>query len=863
MAEGRTGRIPPVLLVSNALEVTRGADWPVQRAALEATLRRLRFAQRDDLRLHSRPQGPFGLYRTRTGGAERPYSTLVESIEPLRGSCDCPDFLRNSLGLCKHLLIALDAAFERPKRLDGKGARAGARGPLRLTWDPVWPLGGRADWLERLRLLGDAPAQVRQSPALRRLLRRFRPAADGIRLVRDAHSDHAARRLRLVRDLRAAAGRGASLEPAAAKLLAEEGSRLERVLELRRSRHRSRTALRQLRRPLYAYQSEGVERMLETGRLVLADDMGLGKTAQAIAVCHTLLHAHRIERGLLVVPASLKGQWVREWQLFSDAPIELVEGRPEERARIYRQTRRGFLVTNYEQVLRDLEAILAWSPGLVVLDEAQRIKNWATKTAVYVKKLRPPYRMVLTGTPMENRLEELASIVEWIDDCALEPKWRLAPWHSAAIDDSTGARGARNLDTLRQRLAPVFLRRRRDEVLRQLPPRTDTVVPVALTEAQAGAHDDLMQPIARLAAIARRRPLTQAEFLRLMQLLTTQRIIANGLAQLRFTEVWEDLSKIREPDEAVLQGLDAPKLVELREMLVQLALDQGRKVVVFSQWRRMLQLADWVVGARLARSGVRTAFFSGRESPRRRTQNLVEFHDDPALRVLFATDAGGVGLNLQRAASCVINLDLPWNPAVLEQRIGRIYRLGQTRPIDVYNLVSQGSIEARIATLVGEKRALFRGLFDGSSDQVRFERSGSFLEVLERIVEPPRAPELSEPVGSETEESEELGVDALVAASDESTDQIQAESVQPETAGAEAAVAEPGGTIVPTERLVRLATRLDVAVEPDGGLVVRAPREVAAELASILETFAASLRRSPEIRTGVEHSAGAPGEANA
>ena len=157
-------------------------------------------------------------------------------------------------------------------------------------------------------------------------------------------------------------------------------------------------------------------------------------------------------------------------------------------------------MTNYEQVVRDFEAIVRWAPDLVVLDEAQRIKNWATKTALTVKRLKPEFRLVLTGTPMENRLEELASIVEWVDDRALEPKWRLVPWHSAYADGAREVVGARNLDSLRTRLAPVLLRRVRAEVLSQLPPRQDSVIPVEMTAEQRDAHDELMQPIAKLAA---------------------------------------------------------------------------------------------------------------------------------------------------------------------------------------------------------------------------------------------------------------------------------------------------------------------------------------------------------------------------
>ena len=154
------------------------------------------------------------------------------------------------------------------------------------------------------------------------------------------------------------------------------------------------------------------------------------------------------------------------------------------------------------------------------------MKNWATKTALTIKRLKPEYRLVLTGTPMENRLDELASVVEWVDDWVLEPKWRLGPWHSVYADGKREVVGARNLDALRRRLAPVMLRRVRTEVLTQLPAHQDSLIPVELTDQQREAHDELSQPIAKLARIAERRPLTPAEFLRLMSLLASQRMIA-------------------------------------------------------------------------------------------------------------------------------------------------------------------------------------------------------------------------------------------------------------------------------------------------------------------------------------------------
>ena len=278
----------------------------------------------------------------------------------------------------------------------------------------------------------------------------------------------------------------------------------------------------------------------------------------------------------------------------------------------------------------------------------------------------------------------------------------------------------------------MLLRRVRTEVLAQLPARQDTVIPVDLTAEQRDAHDELLQPIAKLANIARRRPLTQAEFLRLMSLLLMQRVIANGMAQLNFESIWPVIRN-RPPTAKLIESLGAPKLLELRELVASLVLTQKRKVVIFSQWRRMLDLAAWAVSDLLASEGQRALFFTGQEGRRRRTQNLVDFHDDPRAAVLFLTDAGGVGLNLQKAANACINLELPWNPAVLEQRMGRIHRLGQKRPIDVYNLVSRECIEERIAGLVADKRALFKGLFDGSTDQLRFEGSGALRQVLARL----------------------------------------------------------------------------------------------------------------------------------
>jgi len=860
LAHNKTGAIPPELLVQHVLALYRDADWPVRRAAMEALLRRCEVGRRDRLRVAEKPPGSdcFGLYRMRRAGeTARPYRTMLESLEPLRGSCDCPDFLRNALGVCKHVLTAVDHLATRPRKFKrASAAPLSATRQPRLVWDPVRPLTGSGDWLERVRLL---PAEIGPKSGQQGIPqsagRHFVAQRQGPWPLKSTHDEHAKRRLGLVEGLLSLTGTGPRkplVDPALRALLQQERRRLDRLLASGNRRSQLQ-GLGSLRRKLYPYQLEGVERFLERGRLLLADDMGLGKTVQAIAACQVLWKTDRVRRGLILVPASLKSQWQREWQSFSRAPVEVIEGSPAQREARYRATRRGFLIANYEQVLRDLDLIRRWKPDLVVLDEAQRIKNWATKTAAYVKQLQPAYRLVLTGTPMENRLDELASILDWVDDMALEPKWRLNPWHTeyATHGDGQGrpreATGARNLGTLRARLAHCMLRRRRDEVLRQLPARTDSVVPVELTESQHEEHESLKQPIATLVKRASLRPLTQQEFLRLMSLLTTQRIISNGLAQLNFVEVWPGISRVRSPDQSLLQSLSSPKLIELREILSHVAVEQGRRVVVFSQWRRMLTLAHWAVAGLLEKHGLRATFFTGVESQRQRTRNIVDFHDDPAVRVLFASDAGGVGLNLQRAASCCVNLELPWNPAVLEQRIGRIYRLGQKRPIDVYNLVSQGCIESRIADIVNDKKALFEGLFDGDRDQIRFDKSGSFLSRVERIIDAPQVPAGPPDDTDEDEGAGDREIDEILEAADESLDAPEhRDSETPAGAPGDArAATRTGETLTPTAAHIQgLFAELDIRRTPNGGMRIEASPEAAAGLASLFEGMAQLLKQA-------------------
>lgn len=813
LAYRKTSSLPTSIFVQQALRVYGDQSFAMQRAACETLLRRVASATREQIKVVQKPGSgsPFGVYLTqRRGATGTPYKTLLTRIAPLEASCSCADFRRASLGLCKHVVAVLLSLAKAAKRFE-KIATRGIEGPA-LRWDAVRPLLGLGDWLSRVSLTA-APSHPLQPSFTdpQRLEQRRQEFVTALLNYLERHPLDG--------------------EPALLPLLRQEQQLLTRKAQGAAVARQIDKHLRSMKVQPYRYQREGVARFVGTGRLLLADDMGLGKTAQAIASAHVLWHSGKVRRGLIVAPAALKSQWQREWSMFTDVDVTVVDGTPSERQAIYKRAKSGFLIANYEQLWRDLEFIQRFAPQLVVLDEAQRIKNWATKTAHVVKQLTPELRLVLTGTPMENRLDELSSLLDWVDDTVLAPTWRLAPWHLIQSDGKRETGGMRNLDTLRTRLAGCMLRRLRSEVLSQLPSRTDTVIPVELTAAQHEAHEALTPQIARLVATNKSRPLSQPEFLRLMTLLNGQRMICNGLALKDFAQLWPGIGQARGATEALLPGLSSPKLLEVRELVSRVALEQGRKVVVFSQWRRMLELAHWATHDLMTQAQVKSAFFTGNESQKRRTQNIVDFHDDPSVRVLWATDAGGVGLNLQRAASCVVNLDLPWNPAVLEQRIGRVHRNGQTEPVQIYNLVCTAGIEARVADLVGNKQAAFSGLFDGKSDEVVFESAGSFLSRVEKLLDAPVVASTAAYVEGDAD------LEATTSASEDGAglyDEAAATAGPREADGGVSSSAESPEDARESVDLGALLSQLKVQQTPGGEMQITVPPAVVPTFANLL-----------------------------
>ena len=634
----------------------------------------------------------FGAWRASsvTSTTHRPqrYRVHIRSLSKRANYCTCPDFAVNQLGTCKHIEAVLHKVSKR--RDFSKIKDQPPPYPyVYLAWD-----------------VENAPGiRVHRTPGMPADLEKIlNDCFDPAGIFKGRLPDEFFRFSDAIND-RTDIDLGEDATAHALRLAATE-MHWSRAREIQENITRFGGQLPGIQARLYPYQVEGVAFLAANGRALLADDMGLGKTLQAIAAA-VWLHRHaEAARILVVCPASLKHQWAREIEKFSGHQAQVVQGKADARLVQYRRSE-GFVIVNYELILRDLSIINeTFSPDLVILDEAQRIKNWRTKIASFIKQIPSRYAFVLSGTPLENRLEDLYSLMQVVDPRVLGPLWRyLADFH---ITDERGkVLGYRNLSELRRRLAPVLLRRDRRLVRDQLPDRIQQQLDVEMTSKQRELHDSAMSAAGSLAQIAKRRPLTPSESNRLMASLQQARMACDAAGLV----------------DKESQG--SPKLDELAGLLEDLCVQGGLKAVVFSQWERMTEMVEQL----LRRMGLGHVRLHGGVPTAQRGALMDRFREDDAVQVFISTDAGGVGLNLQ-SASVLINLDMPWNPAVLEQRIARVHRLGQKQKVQVILLVAADSYEQQIIGLLKGKRDLFDNVIDQDASEDVVGVSKKLLETL-------------------------------------------------------------------------------------------------------------------------------------
>ena len=607
--------------------------------------------------------------------------------------CTCVDFRVNALGTCKHVeAVRLHLEQEVPADLGAAREHGSAR--IDLVPD-------RAQ--QTLRAEGDA---ARLPKSLRRLF-----GADGT-LDRDLIPEVA------VSTWREAAGADPELRVSQetdlwleSRRRAAEARQLRRVYE-QRVRSGDWPA-HETRIPLFPYQREGMLHLACAERALLADEMGLGKSVQAIAACALLHRIGRASRTLIVTPATLKAEWEQQIHELTALGVLALEGSRRNRLAAYaRETAPFFTIASYEEILADhLDVNALLRPDIVILDEAQRIKNWGSPTALAVKRLHSRFAFVLTGTPVEHNLDELYSLVSFLDPTLFGPLFRFNREYYE-FDDRGRPCGYQHLDRLRERIRPIFLRRRKADVETQLPVRTERFHFVPLSDTQRTAYAPLEAELRRLVSPSRRSPLSAGQQDRLLGVVSRMRMIC-------------DTNYILDENDRA-----CPKAVEISRLLREISAGQGTKVLVFSEWERMLELVrDACVKLRLG-----FAWNTGKVSPTQRRAEAARFARDPDCRVFLTTDGAGRGLNFPEAG-VLIHCDVPWTPARLQQRVARAQQHPQAHPVTILHLVSEHTIEQRLLAGLAKHRV--------AADLLLGEPTGSIAEqpvnARERLIDRIRA----------------------------------------------------------------------------------------------------------------------------
>ena len=653
----------------------------VQRALDERTER----AKKEKFRLaSSEPDRPWTDYQLLSASSGKTYRLALRGEAYGESYCSCPDFRTNTLGTCKHLIYALDRIRRKFSPAVRKKAYRNRELFVHLAYGEQVSLRmclpDKAS--EEVQQLADkcVGGPIKDIPGLMRTIRKLEQGGHAVTIYPDAEEfiDRRLQQARLV-DLTTQIRVNPANHPLRKKLLKEE---------------------------LLPYQLDGVAFVAGAGRAILADDMGLGKTIQGIGAAELLAQEANVRRVLVICPASVKSQWRNEIRRFSNRDVQIVVGPAAQRGTQY-ESECFFTICNYEQVLRDIQPIERAQWDLIILDEGQRIKNWESKTARVMKGLKSTFALVLSGTPLGNRLDDLYSVAQFVDDRRLGPAFRFQNRHRI-VDERGKVLGYKNLAELRSQLRPILLRRTKDLVLKELPPRTTEIVRIPPTEEQKELHDSHMRIVSQ---IARKSFITEMDLLRLQKALLMCRMTADSTF----------LVEKKKP-------AFSSKLDRLAELLEEMFSEPDRKAVVFSEWTTMLDIIEPLL-KKLKLEFVR---LDGSVPQKQRQELVHRFQQHSECRLFLTTNAGSTGLNLQ-AANTVINVDLPWNPAVLEQRIARAHRMGQKQPVQVYILVTEETIEENLLATLSAKHELSLAVLDENSDASQVDMVSGIEELRRRL----------------------------------------------------------------------------------------------------------------------------------
>lgn len=452
-----------------------------------------------------------------------------------------------------------------------------------------------------------------------------------------------------------------------------------------------------LKANLRDYQRDGLtwlQNLMQLGMSgILADDMGLGKTLQTLAHILTEKNAQRLQHPVLIImPTSLIANWQDEVARFTPQLKLLTLHGPQRHKEFAQIASADIVISTYALMSRDSQHLLAQDWHLLVLDEAQTIKNPRSKAALCASQLRAKQRLCLTGTPLENNLGELWSLFNFLMPGWLGDNKSFTQHYRTPIEKHANEQ---RLAQLKSRLKPFILRRSKQEVASELPTKTEITHSIDLTSAQRDRYETL-----RLSMDKKVRDEIQRVGI-------ARSHIAVLEALLRLRQVCCDLRLLSEADAEEYSSQDSAKMLHLMEMLRSFTA-QGRRILVFSQFTSMLAL----IAEELKAAQLPFVQLTGQTTDRRTPVQRFQAEEVPIF--LISLKAGGVGLNLT-AADSVIHVDPWWNPATEAQASDRAYRIGQTKPVFIYKLIARGSVEEKIQHLQQHKAALAQSILEGGS----------------------------------------------------------------------------------------------------------------------------------------------------
>jgi len=445
------------------------------------------------------------------------------------------------------------------------------------------------------------------------------------------------------------------------------------------------------------YQRDGLtwlQNLMQIGMGgILADDMGLGKTLQTLAHILSEKNAQRLQQpALIIMPTSLIANWQDEAQRFTPQLKVLCLHGPQRKTLFTQITEADIVISTYALLSRDSQHLLAHDWHMVILDEAQTIKNPHSKAALCVSQLRAQQRLCLTGTPLENNLGELWSLFNFLMPGWLGDNKSFTRQYRTPIEKQADEQ---RLAHLKGRLKPFILRRTKQQVASELPAKTEITHHINLTSAQRDRYETL-----RLAMDKKVRDAIQR-----VGAARSHIVVLEALLRLR--QVCCDLRLLSEEDAKQHTSKASAKMQHLLAMLRTFTAE-GRRILVFSQFTSMLAL----IADELNKAKISFVQLTGQTVDRRTPVERFQAEEVPVF--LISLKAGGVGLNLT-AADTVIHIDPWWNPATEAQASDRAYRIGQTKPVFIYKLIARGSVEEKIQHLQEHKAALASSILDGGS----------------------------------------------------------------------------------------------------------------------------------------------------